>query len=128
MKFKTVIELGGKTATGFEVPEDVVDALKGGKKPAVVVTIKTHSYRTTIGSRNGRFLIPLSAENREAAGVVAGDNVTVDVTLDSTPRTVEIPDDFKKLLKKHGLLDTFEELAFSHRKEHVRAINDAKTQ
>ncbi|HEY0125561.1 MAG TPA: DUF1905 domain-containing protein, partial [Blastococcus sp.] len=48
MRFRTTVELGGKTATGLEVPAEVVDALGAGKKPAVTVTIGGHSYRSTV--------------------------------------------------------------------------------
>ena len=64
MRFRATVELGGKTATGIEVPEDVVAALGSGNRPPVTVTIGGHTYRTTVARMGGRFLIPLSAENR----------------------------------------------------------------
>ena len=85
MKFRATVELGGKTATGIEVPTDVVEELGSGNRPAVQVKIGGHTYRTTVGRMGGRFLIPLSAENRTAAGVAAGDDVSVDITLDTAP-------------------------------------------
>jgi hypothetical protein len=54
MRFRTTIELGGKTATGFPVPDEVVAALGAGRRPAVRVTIGSHTYRTTIASMGGR--------------------------------------------------------------------------
>jgi len=78
MRFRTTIELGGKTATGMRVPDDVVEGLHAGKKPAVRVTVNGHTYRSTLASRGGTYLVPVSAENREAAGVAAGDEVDVD--------------------------------------------------
>lgn len=99
MKFRSIIELGGKTATGFEVPPDVVEKLRSGKRPAVVVTIGKHTYRTTVAPMGGRFMIPLSAENRTAAGLAAGDKVNVDIKLDTEPRVVKVPPDFPKALK-----------------------------
>ena len=88
MRFRATVELGGKTATGIEVPEDVVAALGSGNRPPVTVTIGGHTYRTTVARMGGRFLIPLSAENRTGAGVAAGDQVDVDIALDSGPREV----------------------------------------
>ncbi len=76
MRFRTTVELGGKTATGLEVPAEVVDALGAGKKPPVTVTIGTHRYRSTVAVMGGRYMLPLSAENRAAAGVAAGDAKT----------------------------------------------------
>jgi hypothetical protein len=85
MRFRATLELHGKTATGIEVPPAVVEELGGGKKPAVTVTLGGHSYRTTIGSMKGLHLIPVSAENRTAAGLSAGDEVDVEVVLDAAP-------------------------------------------
>ena len=127
MRFRTVVELGGKTATGLQVPDDVVTELGGGKRPAVVVTIAGHSYRTTVASMGGRFLVPLSAENRSGAGVAAGDEVDVDITLDIAPREVTVPDDLAEALAADEAARTFfDGLAFTHRKEWVRWIEDAK--
>ena len=128
MKFKATVLLGGKTATGIEVPESVVAKLGESKRPAVSVTIGKYTYRTTVGRMNGKFMIPLSAEHRTAAGVAAGDDVNVTIALDAAPREVEVPADLAKALKAHaGLRKTFDALAYSHRKEWVRSIEDAKT-
>jgi hypothetical protein len=127
MRFEAEVELGGKTATGIEVPGDVIEALGQGRRPAVVVTVAGHSYRTTVASRDGRFLVPLSAENRTAAGVAAGDRVTVDVEPDTAPREVAVPDDLKAALADHPeAVAHFDGLAASHRKEWVRWIEEAK--
>ena len=100
MRFRATIELGGKTATGIRIPAEVVDALGSGKKPAVTVTINGHTYRSTVAPRGGEYLIPVSAENRDAAGVVAGDEVDVDVELDTAPRAVALPPDFAEALDR----------------------------
>lgn len=127
MRFDTTVELGGKAATGIEVPPDVVEALGSGKRPAVMVTVNGYTYRSTIASMGGRFMLPLSAENRAGAGVAAGDQVEVDVELDTSPRTVEIPDDLRRALAKDAAAKRrFESLPYSHKKEHVRALESAK--
>ena len=128
MRFTTTIELHGKTATGMEVPAEVLQALGCGRKPPVSVTIGGYTYRSTIGSMGGRSLIPLSAEHRTAAGVSAGDTVEVDVEVDDAPRVVEVPEDLASALAAEGLTDRFDTLAFSHRKEHVRAVESAKAE
>jgi hypothetical protein len=125
MKFTATIELAGKTATGIPVPDEVVDKLGGGKKPAVTVTVGTHTYRSSIAARGGRFMIPLSAENRTAAGVAAGDQVSVDVAHDGTPREVTVPADLARALGADGRR-RFDALSFTRRKEHVRSIEAAK--
>ena len=68
VRFRTTVELGGTTATGLPVPAEIVEALGSGKKPAVRVTIGAHTYRSTVATRGGVYLVPLSGENRTAAG------------------------------------------------------------
>ncbi len=127
MRFRTTIELGGKTATGFSVPDEVVAALGAGKRPAVRVTVGQHTYRTTIAPMGGRFLVPLSAENRAAAGVVADDEVDVRIEFDDNARDVAVPADLADALAlDQQARDFFQTLAYSHRKEWVRWIEDAK--
>lgn len=127
MKFRAEVELGGKTATGIAVPDDVVAALDAGKRPPVLVTVGGHCYRTTVASMGGRFLVPLSAENRTAAGVAAGDEVEVEITHDTAPRHVSVPGDLAQALAEDPrAADFFDGLAPTHRKEWVRWIEDAK--
>ena len=127
MKFRAAVELGGKTATGIEVPEDIVAALGSGNRPPVKVTIGGHTYRTTVGRMGGRFLIPLSAENRTAAGATAGHEVDVDIEPDTGPREVTVPDDLAEALAHdQAARATFDGLSYTHRKEWVRWIEEAK--
>jgi hypothetical protein len=129
MRFSTTVELGGKTATGMEVPPGVVESLGAGKKPAVRVTVGGHTYRSTIATMGGRFLLPLSAENRTAAGVAAGDPVEVDVALDTEPRTVEVPADLAAALDAEPAARTrFDALPYSHQLRHVLAVEGAKAE
>lgn len=127
MRFRTTVELGGRTANGLQVPDDVVATLAAGRRPAVTVTIGGHSYRTTVTPMGGRFLVPLSAENREAAGVAAGDEVDVDIALDAVPREVTVPDDLDRALGRDNPARAFfDALAFTHRKEWVRWVEESK--
>ena len=122
------MELGGKTATGMEVPASVVEELGAGKKPTVTVTVGGHTYRSTVAVMGGRYLLPLSAENRTAAGVAAGDDVEVDVELDTEPREVAVPDDLRAALDgDDAAREAFERLSYSHRRRHVLAVEEAKT-
>jgi len=128
MKFTTVIELGGKTATGFEVPAEAVEALGQGKKPAVKVTIGGHTYRSTVAVYGGKYMLPLSAENRNAAGVAAGDEVDVALELDTEPRELEVPADFAEALDRVPAARTFfEGLSYSNKRRIVLQIEGAKT-
>ena len=129
MKFRATIELGGKTATGIRVPDDVVEALGSGKRPAVTATVADHTYRTTVAPMGGAFYIPLSAEHREAAGVAAGDEVDVELELDTAPREVAVPSDFAEALAAvPEAQKTFEGLSNSNKKFHVLQIEGAKTE
>jgi len=128
VRFRTTVELGGRTATGLAVPAEVVEALGSGKKPPVRVTIGGHTYRSTVAVMGGRYLLPLSAENRTAAGVAAGDEVDVDVELDTEPREVAVPADLTAALDgDDAAREAFERLSYSHRRRHVMAIEEAKT-
>jgi hypothetical protein len=128
MKFRAEIELAGKTATGIEVPAAVVTELGSSRKPAVRVTINGHTYRSTVASMGGRFMLPISAQVREAAGIAAGDQVGVDVELDTAPREVTVPADFARALGRDAAAERFfEGLSFSNKQRIVISIEAAKT-
>ena len=98
MTFRATVELSGRSATGFVVPPEVVETLGAGRRPPVVVTVAGFSYRTTVAARGDRYLVPLSGERREAAGVAAGDEVDVTIELDTEPREVAAPPDLAAAL------------------------------
>jgi bifunctional DNA-binding transcriptional regulator/antitoxin component of YhaV-PrlF toxin-antitoxin module len=126
VRFTATLELGGRTATGIEVPASVMSALEG-KRPPVAVTLRGHTYRTTVASMGGRFLIPVSAEVRAAAGIAAGDVLEVDIEPDTAPRTVEVPADLAAALAATpGGSEGWARLAYSHQKEWVRSVSEAK--
>jgi hypothetical protein len=125
MEFRTTVTLGGKTATGLQVPDDVVAALGAGKRPPVVVRVGGYSYRTTVAPMGGAYWVPLAAEHREAAGLRAGEEVDVVVEHDPAPREVVLPDDLAAAFDD-ALHATFAGLAPSHRKEWVRWVEEAK--
>jgi hypothetical protein len=118
----------GKTATGLRVPPEVLEALGAGKKPAVTVTVGQHTYRSTIVTMGGAFFIPLSAENRTAAGVAAGDTVDVHVELDRAPRVIDVAADFAAALDAEAAAKAaFDTLSYSHKRRWTLSIDDAKT-
>lgn len=128
MRFRTVIELGGKTATGIQVPEEIVTALGSGKRPAVIVTINGNTYRSTVAPMGGVFMLPVSAEVRANARVAAGDDINVDVELDTEPREVTVPPDLIEALDQNGeAKQFFAELSYSNKRRIVLSIEDAKT-
>lgn len=125
MKYKTTIWQTGNN-TGIPVPPEVLDALGAGKRPAVKVTIKGYSYRSTVGAMDGQSLIPFSAAHRQASGLKGGDKVEVKLELDTAPRTVEMPKDLAAAIKKAGVQAAFEAAAPSMKKEYVRQVESAK--
>jgi hypothetical protein len=128
MRFTTTIELGGKTATGFRVPADVVASFGKGKKPPVRVTINGHTYRSTVAAYGDVFMLPLSAENREAAGVAAGDSVEVELELDTAPRFVEVPEDLAAAIAADPAAAAFwPTLSYSNQRWHVLSVEGAKS-
>ena len=128
MKFRTTILLNGKTATGLEVPPELVDALGAGKKPAVTVTIGGYSYRSTVAVMGGKFMLPFSAEHRAATGLGGGDEVEVSLELDTAPRELVVPDDFAAALDAAPQARTaFDALSYSNRRRYVLSIDEAKT-
>ncbi len=127
MKFTTKLELGGKTATGFVVPPEVVEALGKGKKPPVKVTINGYTYRNTVAVYGGVYMLGVSAEHREGAGVEAGEVIEVDLELDTEPRVLEIPADLTEALERVPEAKAyFESLSYSNKRRHVLAIEGAK--
>lgn len=127
MKFKTSILQTGNN-TGIEVPAEVVEGLGGGKKPAVVITIGSYSYRSSIAVMGGKFLIPLSSERRAESGLKGGDPVEVQLALDDAPRVVTVPEDLSAALAGDATAKAFfERLSYSNQLRHVLSITDAKT-
>lgn len=128
MRFQATIRLDGKTATGIEVPADVLAALGPGKRPKVQVTINGYTYPSAVGIMGGRSLIPVSADVRAKAGVAAGDTVTVDIVADTQPRHAEVPGDFSAALDREPTARrAFEQLSYSGQRRHVLAIEQART-
>jgi len=129
MMFRTTLELHGKTATGIEVPDDVVAALDAGKRPPVRVTVNGHTWRSTVAVMGGRNLVGVSAENRAAAGVSAGDVLDVELVLDTEKREVEVPADLAAALAAApDAAAAFAALSYSNKSRHVLSVEGAKTE
>jgi len=126
MRFETTLfQLGNNT--GIDVPQAVLDELGGGKRPLVNVTVNDgYSYRSAVAPMVGRYLIAFSSDKRAATGLKGGETITVELTLDTEPRTVEVPDDLAAALADAGLREAFDKLAPSHQKAHVTSVEGAK--
>ncbi len=129
MRFRTTIVQSGKNTTGIQVPDEVVEALGSGKRPAVKVTVNGYSYRSTVASMSGVFMVSLSAEHRAGAGVGGGDEVEVDLELDSAPREVTVPPELVAALDAEpAARATFDGLSYSNKSWHVLQVIGAKTE
>lgn len=128
MRFRTTVLQGGKTATGIEVPEAIVTALGSGKRPKVRVTINDYTYRSSVAPMGGVFMIGVSDEVRRNAGVAGGDEVDVDLELDTAPREVNVPADLAAALDAEpDARRTFDGLSYSNKSWHVLSVEGAKT-
>lgn len=128
MRFRTTILQSGKTAAGIQVPDDIVASLGGGKRPPVRVTINGFTYRSTVAVMGGVSMIGVSAENRAGAGVEGGDEVDVDLELDTEPRTIEVPDDLAAALAAQpDARRTWDGLSYSNRSWHTYQLAAAKS-
>ena len=126
--FRAELELAGKTATGFVVPDAVVDELGAGQRPPVVVTINGASFRTSIARMGGRFLLGVSATNRAVTSTTAGEEYDVEVEVDTQPRVVEVPDDLRAALTASPAASAlYESLSYSQQRRVVEPVEQAKT-
>ena len=128
MKFHTTIQQGGKTATGIQIPDDVIAALGAGKKPPVKLTVNGYSYRSTVATVDGDFMVGLSAAHRAASGLRGGDDVEIEIELDTEPRIVELPADFAAALEAEPRAKaTFDKISNSLKGYHVSQVTGAKS-
>lgn len=128
MRFRTTILQGDKSATGIEIPAQIVDSLGAGKRPAVTITINGFTYRSSVAVMGGTYMVGVSAENRAGTGVKGGDEVDVDIELDTAPREVVVPPDFAAALDAEpAARSTFDRLSYSNRSWHTYQLSAAKT-
>jgi len=127
MRFHAELESHGRTATGVEVPAEVVRALGAGGRPPVTVTVNGYTWRTSIASMGGRFMLGVNAQARAGAGVTAGELLDVVVEHDAAPRAVDVPEDLAAALADApDARARFQELSYSHQRRYVEAVLGAK--
>jgi len=128
MRFHTTILQSGKTATGIRIPDEVVEALGAGRRPAVRVSINGFTYRSTVAVMAGDYMVGVNADNRAGAGVEGGDEVDVDIELDTAPREVAVPADLAAALDAEpDARRTFDKLSNSNKGWHTSQVEGAKT-
>jgi hypothetical protein len=128
MRFRTALLSNGKTATGIEVPADVMTALGAGRKPAVRVTLNGHAYRSSVATVDGKPMIGVSADVRSAAGVSAGQVVDVELELDTDNRVVALPPELADLLAADPVARAaYDKLSYSNQRRIVEPIDQTKS-
>ena len=129
MKLTAELEATGGNTTGFRVPDEFVAELGGGGRPKIVATVNGYQWRSSIARMGGEYWLGVSAANRSAAGVKAGDVLDVDVVLDTGVREVEMPEDLARALAADPAAQAFwGKLSFSNKRYHVEQITGAKTE
>lgn len=124
--FETVLEKHeNMDATGITIPFDV-EEIFGAKRVPVIVSINGAAHRSTIIKMNGKYVVGVPKVFRAAANVSPGDSITVSIEKDEAKRTVEVPQDLAEALKKEDLREAFAKMSFTHQKEYVRAVEEAK--
>ena len=129
VRFHAVLSLENRNATGIHVPVEVVEALGGGKRPAVVATVNGYTYRSTVmGYDPADPLLPFSSGHRIASGLEAGDEIDVELELDTAPRELEVPADLAAALAADPAAQAFfDGLSYSNKRVHTLSVEGAKT-
>lgn len=129
MRFHTVLLQNSKTATGIAIPDDVMAALAAGKKPKVSVTINGHTYRSSVATVDGRAMVGVNEAVRAASGVAGGDEIDVDIKLDTAPREVAVPADLAAALDRNPTArQTFDGTNYSNQRFWAESVEGAKTE
>lgn len=127
--FTTTLLATGGNNVGIELPDAVVAELDGKRVPVRITLNGSYTYTSTTAVMGGRNLVGVNAQHRAGSGVAAGDVVEVTIERDETPRVVEVPEALAAALAADPVAAAaWEELAYSHRKEHARAIVEAKAE
>jgi hypothetical protein len=117
----------GPAAAVVLTDEQVAAVGEGAKRFPVAATVEGYTWRTTVARMRGEFLLGLSREVREGAGVEAGDTVDLQLELDTKPREVDVPEALATALAKDAnARAAYEKLSYTHRKEYARWIAEAK--
>ncbi|HEY6277754.1 MAG TPA: YdeI/OmpD-associated family protein [Streptosporangiaceae bacterium] len=127
IQFRTRLLSRGPAAAVVLDDAQVAVVGEGAKRFPVVATVNGYIWRTSVARMGGEFVVGLPREVRQGAGVGAGDEVEVILELDLAPRDVEVPEALAAALAADPQAKaSFERLAFTHRKEFARWVDEAK--
>lgn len=127
LSFRATLQPRGPAAAVVLDDAQVAELGEGAKSFAVKATVNGYRWGGRVSRRRGEFLLGLNKEVRNAAGVEAGEEVAVELELESAERTVEVPEALAAALAADpAAKEGFDGLAYSHRKEYARWIAEAK--
>jgi hypothetical protein len=127
IQFKAQLQPRGPAAAVVLDEAQVAAVGEGAKRFPVTATVNGYTWRTSVTRMGGEFLLGFPRDVREKAGVQAGDEIDVNLALDAGPREVEVPPALAEALAADPEASTaFGQMAFTHRKEYVRWIAEAK--
>ena len=127
IRFRAQLQPRGPAAAVVLDDAQVAEVGEGARRFPVVATVNGYTWRTSVARMGGEFLVGLSQEVRQGAGVQAGDEVDVTIELDSAPRDVEVPEALAAALAADPRAKAaFDGMAFTHRKEYARWVAEAK--
>ncbi len=127
-RFRVLLEKHGSSeATGITIPFDVEKVFGARTRVPVRGAINGFAFRSSIFPMGGRYMMAVNKEMRAGANVKGGETIFVTMERDEEPRIITPPEDFARALKAHKAAQaTWDKLSYTHRKEHARAIEDAK--
>src|SRR4029079_1687048 len=98
----------------------------GAKRVPVKAVVNGAEYRGSIARMGGKYCLGIPKAFRDEAGIAAGEHIVITIERDTEERTVEVPGDLAEALSGAGLRGRFSAITYTHRKEHTRAVEDAK--
>lgn len=116
---------GNSEATGITIPFDV-EKVFGAKRVPVKVSINGAEYRSTIMRMDGRYMMAVPKNFRDAANIKSGETIRVAMEKDDQPREIEVPSDLAKAIDRAKLKDVWEKLSYTNQKEFARAVEEGK--
>src|SRR5580692_11820758 len=126
-KFKAKIEAGDGGGAYVLFPYDTEKEFGSKGKVPVKATFNGVPYSgSLIKYGDPLHILGMLKAIRTETGKGPGDTIEVVVWKDEEIRTVDVPAQFKNLMKKEGLIPVFEKLSYTHRKEYCRWITEAK--
>jgi bifunctional DNA-binding transcriptional regulator/antitoxin component of YhaV-PrlF toxin-antitoxin module len=125
--YETIV-IGFGNHASIKIPDKNLAEIGGNKRAPLRITINGYMYQSTATGVGGKCMVVFPMRDRQAAGVKAGDRITVTLELDDGYRHVEVPAALDAALDANGLHNAFYDLAYSKRKEFARQVNDAKAE